>query len=71
MIKGLPIKKIPDPDQSDLPTRKFPKQKSGLRYTSDLVIANYFKPILITISSNQLVCISKCSKTTVLHFNAN
>lgn len=35
--KGLPIKNIPDQVLSDLPARKFPKQKSGLRYTSDLI----------------------------------
>lgn len=35
--KGLPEKKVPDPEKSELPARKTPKQKSGLRYTSDLV----------------------------------
>ena len=35
--KGLPEKKIPDPNEMDQPARKFPKQKTGLRSTSDLV----------------------------------
>jgi hypothetical protein len=36
--RGLPEKAAPDPETTDLSVRKCPKPKTGLRYTTDLVI---------------------------------